>query len=295
VSAGARGAWEPTRLERLRARTRDVYQKGRIHGARLARHATRGKQVTSRVMLALVLGLALAVVTADAPALPLTLGVPAYFYPTPTDESWRQLADAPSGTIVIVNPASGPGPSVDARYEATMSALEAAGCVPYGYVDTAYANRDPDQIIAEARQFHSWYGIKAIFLDQTAPSAAHLDYYRAIVSQLHADGFDVAMNPGQPEVDPRYLDLVEHVVLFEGPYEAYLAASFPTWVADYPAAKAWHLVYEVSDSAAMANVVRLARARHAGVVYATDGGMPNPWQSWPPYWDAERRLTQSGR
>jgi hypothetical protein len=264
-----------------------------LHDARLTRRGTRGRQVTPRVLLAL--GLALVVVTSDAPALPQTLGVPAYFYPMPNDGYWRQLTDAPRGTIVIVNPANGPGPSVDARYAAMIPALERAGCLPYGYVDTAYAHREPDQIVAEARLWSSWYGVKAVFLDQTAPSAAHLDYYRGIVGRLHADGFEVAMNPGQPEVDPRYLDLVEHVVLFEGTYETYLAASFPAWVNDYPAARAWHLVYDVADSAAMSNVVRLARARHAGVVYATDGGMPNPWLSLPPYWAAERQLTQSGR
>jgi hypothetical protein len=292
VTAGARGAWVPTRPERVRARTKDIYAKGRLHGAGLTRRGTRGRQV---IPLALVAGLALVVVTGDTPAQPQTLGVPAYFYPAPNDGYWRQLTEAPRGTIVIVNPASGPGPSVDARYAAMIPVLERAGCIPYGYVDTAYGFREPDQIVAEARLWSSWYGVKAVFLDQTAPTAAHLDYYRGIVGRLHADGFEVAMNPGQPEVDPRYLDLVEHVVLFEGAYETYLAASFPAWVKDYPPARVWHLVYDVPDSAVMSNVVRLARARHAGVVYATDGVMPNPWQSLPPYWAAERRLTQNGR
>jgi hypothetical protein len=218
-----------------------------------------------------------------------TLGVPAYFYPWPGSQAWKDVSRTHSPTILIMNPMNGPGVRVDSNYTAALAGLRTRGLTLYGYVDTDYGARLADTIVAEAETYRTWYRAAGIFLDQTAPTAEHLDYYGDITTRLHAAGFEVAMNPGQPAVDRRYLDLVEHVVNFEGTYGLYLTQAFPPWIDGYPPAKMWHLVYEVPSRSAMDEVLTLARRRRAGVVYVTDRSMPNPWDGLPAFWDAERR------
>ena len=268
--------WEQTRWDRLRAR--------------LPARPTHRRRLLPLVLLLPVLVL----LTADTAQRPVpVVGVPAYFYPTPGSQHWTQLLTAAGGAIVIVNPADGPGATVDRVYQSVVSQLRDKGATVYGYVDSAYGNRDSATILADARRFRAWYQVGGIFLDQTAPTAAHLGYYQGLISTLHADGLEVAMNPGQPQIDRRYMDLVEHVVLFEGSYRSYLSARFASWVGDYSPSKVWHLVYNVPDTRAMARVLHLATGRNVGVVFVTNGVLPNPWNALPPYWDAERQSTVS--
>ena len=62
----------------------------------------------------------------------------------------------------------------------------------------------------------------------------------------------------------------------------------------YPAGTFWHLVYGASSSQ-MPQIVSLAAARHAGYVYATDGALPNPWDTGASYLTAEARAAAAGR
>jgi hypothetical protein len=222
------------------------------------------------------------------PAQQLTLGIPAYGYPT-MGTMWSRFATLPPSAIVVHNPASGPGEQVDVVYQLALGVVRARNVTVYGYIDTAYGTRSLDAIEEEARRFEELYQPDGIFLDQTPPHRDGFGFVRAAVLHLRALGFEVALNPGQPDIDPDYAELGDHVVNFEGRYDDYVDASFPDWLDETDAEHFWHLVYDAPDEAALDRVMQLARERHAGVLFVTDARMPNPWDRLPPYWPAQVR------
>jgi Spherulation-specific family 4 len=253
----------------------------------------RSRLPTAVCALLLVAGIALigSLVSVDrAPAASSCgAGLPAYFYPFAGGQEWPAVSQLDDASLLVINPASGPGAAVDTNYLDAVRHLGADGPRLYGYVDSAYGSRAVSAVIAESRRHRQWYGVSGIFLDQAALDTQHLDYYGRILDRLHSMGFDVALNPGQPDIDPRYLDLAEHVVTFEGSYGSYERQQFPDWTPGDPDDRIWHLVYDVPTGAAMEHVIARARTHGAGLVYVTDRTMPNPWDGLPAYWHEERR------
>jgi len=70
-----------------------------------------------------------------------SVAIPAYFYPTSgSGNPWAVSTGATPGVgIMIANPNSGPGTSVDSSYATVISNAKNAGIKVFGYVDTAYA------------------------------------------------------------------------------------------------------------------------------------------------------------
>src|SRR3989344_6438462 len=81
--------------------------------------------------------------------------IPAYFYPNPTTLWEQSIASAPTVNMMIVNPASGPGTSVDQNYVAVISDLRQAGITPLGYVTSSYATRSISAIQSEIDQWEN--------------------------------------------------------------------------------------------------------------------------------------------
>jgi len=217
-------------------------------------------------------------------------GVPSYFYPWPASTWWQQFADLRPGSLIIINPASGPGEAVDARYRAVIESARGRGLVVFGYVDSDYGAIAVDRIAEEISRHRSWYSVDGIFLDQVAPDDSSLPHYTDIARRVHDEGMSVAFNAGQPDIDKGYTAVADHVVVFEGPLSTYLDCQFPRWSADIAPNRLWHLVYGVATAAEMHRVVARAAASNAGIVYVTDGILPNPWDHLPPYWDREQQL-----
>lgn len=223
---------------------------------------------------------------AEPRLLPARVGVPAYFYPWPNDRFWAALVDAPDGTIVILDPDNGPGLSPDPLYEAAVGALRTGRATLYGYVDSNYGARSLTSMVDDAARHRSWYGVDGIFVDQVEATAARRPHYAELCAELRSWGLAIALNPGQPVIDRSYADLADQLVVFEGTLASYRACRFPEWMSSARADQLWHLVYEVADAEDFRAVTRLAAQRNAGVLHATDGTMPNPWDRLPPYWMA---------
>jgi hypothetical protein len=217
-------------------------------------------------------------------------GVPAYFYPWPASKWWQQFANMRPGSVVIVNPASGPGDAIDARYVSAIENARSLGLVVLGYVDSDYGAIGIDHIVEQSSRHQSWYSVDGIFVDRVAPDDASLPHYADIAQRVHDAGLSVAFNAGQPYVDPGYADVADHLVLFEGKLSTYLECDFPRWSHDVTSNRLWHLVYGVATEAEMQNVVARAAANNAGIVYVTDGILPNPWDHLPSYLDLEQQL-----
>jgi hypothetical protein len=238
-------------------------------------------------LLLLIAALALGGLTADAGAQPggaLALIVPAYFDP---DSQWQQIAGAGPGTVMIVNPDSGPGASPTGAYRQAITAARAAGVELLAYVATGYGQRPLRAIERDLTRYRDWYGLRDVFFDEASSSPAMLARYRRITDYARAHGAQrIVLNPG--DVPPRgYFALASTVVTFEDSYAHYLRASFPSWLHDYPAAAQANIVYAARGAAAGEHAVELARARGAGLVFVTDERLPNPYASLPGYFALE--------
>jgi len=184
--------------------------------------------------------------------------------------------DAPD--IVVMNPANGPGRRRDA-WAAAVDAAHHSGARVLGYVHTGYGTRPPDEALADARRYRSWYGADGVFLDEVSPSVELLPHYRRLADGARAAGLDlIALNPGV--VPARgYFGIADVVVTYEGPYVGYEAAlaAQPGWVRHLPSGATAHLIYAATRDQAREAVAARAGAR----VYATPGRMPNPWATLP--------------
>lgn len=229
--------------------------------------------------------------------------MPAYQYPSVGD-LWSRVPAA-AGQVrvsVILNPASGPGTVVDPTYTAVVSAARAAGARIYGYVDTDYARRPAAAVLADVQTFTQLYAIDGVFLDQMDNQGASLGYYQGLRTGIHGIVGGpllnkVIANPGTSVPESFVTGLAADVfVTYENnalsATEPYAANTPPAWVYAYPRERFCHIVYNVGDQAAMEQAVNLALARNVGMVFFTDGLLPNPYDHLPPYWDAEVAAVQ---
>ncbi len=100
--------------------------------------------------------------------------VPMYVYPANihTNPEFNRLMELKRkySTVpfwVIVNPASGPGPQVDANYTKAIDRLIGAGCVVLGYVSTSYAKRPARDVQQDVVRWQEMYPrVHGIFFDE---------------------------------------------------------------------------------------------------------------------------------
>jgi hypothetical protein len=247
--------------------------------------------VSSAAVAVILVITVVAALAADPPEPCRSTLIPAY---VPAAGLAQLANDAEPGRSVILNPASGPGAAEQADYRQATAAAQKAGTKVLGYVPTGYGARDPATVRADVERYRTWYGVDGIFLDETAHDEAHLAYYHALTRDLRAAGIKtIAINPGVVPT-PGYFGLADVVVTYEGPYAGYAAAqrATPAWVRDQPRERIAHLVYGATGKQAEAVVKADA---YAGHVYVTDGVLPHPWGSLPPYLqDEERSLATCG-
>ena len=226
--------------------------------------------------------LAMALADNGAGAVSETIIVPAYIYP---GSGWNGLAaSAPTVSIAVANPASGPGSSYASNVAAQIATEQAAGIVMYGYVDTDYGGRTIAAVESDVALWASFYGITNIFFDRvTTDAPTEASFYAPLYAYVHAGGGNVILNCGVAP-DQSYMAASDVLVTFEGDYPTYLSSySAPAWMALYAPGRFWNIVYSVPTISNMGTVVALARQRGIGAIYATDAGLPNPYSVLPSY------------
>jgi Spherulation-specific family 4 len=114
------------------------------------------------------------------------LAIPSYFYPGPL---WMQLqGGAPTVGLAIINPASGPGTSLDPPYATTTQTTQKQGTRVVGYVYTAYGTRAARAVMADIDTYYAWYGVDGIFLDETSNNCAQQGYYLTLYNYIKGKG-----------------------------------------------------------------------------------------------------------
>lgn len=197
--------------------------------------------------------------------------IPAYLPPPELEQLAKHDG---AGSLLIVNPDSGPGAAADPAYEHAIAAARDAHWRVLGYVATGYGTRESGTVTDEAARYAAWYDVDGIFLDETSHAAEQLPYYRALRERI--PGL-VVINPG---VIPArgYIATADVIVTYEGPYRGRVAA--PAWL---PPDRTAQLVYDTPRRDALSLVKRTP----AGFLYVTSRALPNPWSSLPPYLDEE--------
>lgn len=233
---------------------------------------------------------------------PLLLGVPAYVYPGQPALVTLQGLNPPPG-IVILNPGNGDAP-FDASWQAQARRLRARGVTVLGYVHTDAATRPLADAETSIRNYlkpaTGSNQVSGIFLDEMSNACTAVPYYAqldAYIRSLAPSAF-VAANPGtavascflqsRQKVASTYVTFEHDVTTYQTSFAGNVLNPNGTFSMglQYPAATFWHLVYSAAG-AQLSQIISLARSRHAGYAYATDGSLPNPWDSVASYLPAE--------
>jgi hypothetical protein len=272
-----------------------------------------------------------AAIAAPDPTPPLTSTeqrdiVPAYFYPDldSPGSQWKKMCEtAATGSIIIMNPDSGPGKKVNPDYIKAISYCQGRGHKVIGYVHTDYGKRSLTKVTSEIDNYLKWYEADGIFLDEMNNNAddptldknpidnttMNVKNYYSFLSQFirqhtadpSGPSQTIVGNPGDvsEQQGPWAFEAVDVLVVFEG-----TAAKYSTWVQPhwaYPgthrqhAYRLAHLVHGVSSQSSSGHSAVLARSQHnhAGYVYLTpeveirdtSGTLIDPlWNELSPFW-----------
>ena len=229
-----------------------------------------------------------------AKADPLEILVPAYFYPGGNGLLyWNELIKSArrAPIIVILNPSSGPGHSLDANYKKVSSRARSAGVRVLGYVSTNYAERAKDRVLHDILLYRDLYEVDGFFIDEMSNSAqgASQAYYQGLYSfiKLLNERYLVVGNPGTNTHDrdrgARFADaLVTHENHGRSAHAVLTKVQTGQRTPSYRDAL---LAYEVEPGIKFRQIFQAAIMRETSMIYLTDNlRSPNPWDTLPSYW-----------
>jgi hypothetical protein len=211
--------------------------------------------------------------------------IPAYFDPTAFPALWTQMAGAPPGSVIVMNPASGPGSSSNPAYVSAVAALQAAGMKVVGYVDTNFGAVSSGTAETQVTDYKTWYAVDGIFFDRTSILIADETYYTTLATFVRSTtGTLVVLNCGGiPDVG--YMSIGDIVVIFEDTYANYVSYT-PPGFASGDTAKVANLVH-TTTSAELQNAMYLSVVTFASWIYVTNDTLPNPYDTLPSFRSAE--------
>ncbi|NPA53877.1 MAG: hypothetical protein GXO21_04345 [Aquificae bacterium] len=203
--------------------------------------------------------------------------IPAYFY----DENlWERLLSQDIygvETIVIVNPASGPGNRPDPHYQNIIQKLNEKGMIPVGYIYTEYGRKSIGKVKREIRKWLKFYPeIQGFFIDQAATSRRKVSYYRNLYRYIKRKGnYIVILSPGAP-THKRYYRFADYIITSVSPYYENACET------QYPE-KEGCIIYGASYE----DMLNILYNKSASLVYITDDWDYNPFDSLPSYLEEE--------
>jgi hypothetical protein len=219
--------------------------------------------------------------------------VPAYFYPADVGlAEWYRLLDSAeaAATVVIANPASGPGKEADPNYVQVFKRARDKGVVVLGYVSTKYGKRPLPDVKGEVDRWVELYpGVQGIFFDEQESDADQLLYYAALYEYVHKDrGLSLVVgNPGTVCAEGYLSRPAADVVCMVETRKDVSAYRRPPWTDHYPPGRFAGLAAHVKTAEQMKQALRVMADARIGYCYVTDGEGANPWDRLPRYWDEE--------
>ncbi|KAG6861048.1 hypothetical protein C0995_004549 [Termitomyces sp. Mi166 len=235
---------------------------------------------------------------------------PLYIYPGTGCLNWAPLLAAVPAYpdlqfIVVVNPASGPGPAgsqPDANYQNCIVQLRNAGDVNgnvkiIGYVATGFGNRAPSAVTADIDTYSGWadaYYMEGIFFDEAVTDPNSVSKYQSYASyvktELDPDAY-ITLNPGtwaEGTSSPDYFSFADLVVTFEDEYKNFVSlhnstSRFPTG-ASTPTSKQAAIIHTGPMTAPIGTVQTITQTLRLGASFYSD--LPNTiaYNQFPTNW-----------
>src|SRR5436309_10470447 len=181
--------------------------------------------------------------------------------------------------IAIIDPNSGPGSSPNTNYATLTQRLHSVGIIVIGYTWVNYGSRNISDVFTAIDEYKSWYNVDGIIIDQMSYYGGDENYYSSLTNHAKSDGLALVIgNPGT-ETRPSYVGTVDTIILYEdsgAPAISYLGG----WHANYDKAN-WGILPHGVNSLSKSYLA--SASKYVGYIYMSNGTMPNPWNSLPPY------------
>jgi len=205
-------------------------------------------------------------------------------YTDPGDE-WEKVIRAKNGhpsvqILVIININNGPTSYPNQDYLRGITNFKSAGIITLGYVSTNYAARDNHNVITDINNWKKYYpNVDGIFFDEMANKSGKERYYANLTSYAKSQGFIFTV--GNPGIDtlPSYVGTVDNLVIYEDA-ELPRLSSFGGWYEYLNKSNFSIISYGVNDTDD--STIRKLSNR-VGYFFITNGTLPNPYTSLPPY------------
>ncbi|TBR11043.1 MAG: hypothetical protein EPO62_02475 [Candidatus Nitrosotenuis sp.] len=210
--------------------------------------------------------------------------IPLYTYPGTTWDTVVAAKNAhPSVPVAaVINPHNGPGNVTDTNYVSGIQKLQSSGVVVMGYVYTNYTARDPSLVINDIDSYKSRYPqINGIFFDEMSNVVGNEGYYWNLSNYAKSVGFTLTVGNAGADIPPSYVGKVDNILIYDNsniPSLNYLGG--------------WHIAYDKSNFSSVSYGVGALdqayvknAANYVGYIYISNGSLPNPWDTLPPYFD----------
>lgn len=207
--------------------------------------------------------------------------VPLYVYPSGTGmrdyETVVRAKLTHSGVpmVVAINPSNGAGDAGDANYERASGILRGAGITVLGYVYTSWGHRSIGEVASEILRYASWYSADGIMIDEFSTDVQMAGYYRKL--RQYAMSLEMTFVMGNPGTDipPQYVGTADNFIIYEN-------AGLPDskWLGGWHAGHSkenWSCCSYGVD--ALDEKAIRGTSKHVGLMYVTDDGLPNPYDS----------------
>ena len=217
-------------------------------------------------------------------ALPQPSGILIPLYTDPGNE-WIKIMHTkivhPSVSLLaIINPNNGPPPCPNDNYVKGINHLKSVGIFTLGYVSTNYTARNYTDVISDIYNWKKCYpNMDGIFFDEMSSTAGKESYYANLTSYAKSDGFAFTIgNPGKDTL-PSYIGTVDNIVIYEN-----------SGLPDFTSFAGWHTKYNRDNFSIISygvnhlnNFTINTISNHVGYFFITNGTLPNPFGSMPPY------------
>jgi hypothetical protein len=221
--------------------------------------------------------------SADAKPVASRLGVPAYFGPWETLHWARLLADRPS--LVVINPATGPGTKPISGYSRLVKQLRRQGCTVLSYVHTGYLDRSTSEVAADCAKSLAFYGVDGIFFDEIPVDNTNR-VRRSLDVLIEMSPQRCALNTGR-RVSPSWFERWPQAsfVTFEGTAvqladrlhrELTGKLAVEKFAMEKFADRQWWLVHSVARRSCATLRLEISELG-IGYGYVTPDRLPNPW------------------
>ena len=193
---------------------------------------------------------------------------------------------------------NGAGSTADQDWLKQVKIAKSFGCTVLGYVSTKYGARAEEAILSDLAKHVEFYNVDGVFLDEmtngVGDNAQFVEQYRLLnikIKELYGDSFWTVGNPGAATSEG-VLSCADTVMVFESDADYYLNPTWdihPSYYADYPRTKFWHVVHSVkSREQALAVLDKVSNKYRPAFFYMTDltfdNGASNPYASPPSQW-----------